>query len=130
YDASEVLADGKNPLRARMLAEIADDESRTALRRAYRAHRDETEGEITRGLLGARAIEIAPMATLFYAWNPGASSDSLRRWLTDRLGPIPQEVVEHMTYEFGKPTFTLLDYAWLLKREPLELWCTGQLVRH
>ena len=126
YDPGTVLADARDPERARLLAEAADQEARQVLARAWRDQRGLTEAELVDRLLG-RSPSPRRLAELFYGWNPGASADSLERWLSARARVSSEEALRlHAAY--GGP-LTLADRGFLLRRHPLEVWCAGELAR-
>jgi hypothetical protein len=98
--------------------------TRTHGRYGYRAPDD-----MVCRLLGRRATSPQHLAVLFYSWNPGASRDSLARWLAARGAELSSDQVARLEEAYGNPKFTLLDYGYLLDRHPLELWCAGALAR-
>ena len=57
YDSDDVLENPANPVRMKMLQEIAEEESRQALRRAYQNYAKQTP-ERNRSPFGGRAREI------------------------------------------------------------------------
>ena len=54
YNSDAVLSDPTNPDRKRMLQEIAEEESRSVLRRSYQAYHGQTEQQIVARLLGTK----------------------------------------------------------------------------
>ena len=139
YDADRVLSGADSLTRARMMNEIADDESRGALSRAYRAYRGLSPEETVARLLGTKGHSPRHLAIAYMAWHPGAgadsvhlaaTSDSLGAWLA-RFGAAtdPQETPATLLSRYGGPWLGLEDYAYLLDKHPLELWCAGALLR-
>ena len=129
YDARAVLTDPENPVRRRMLDEIAEEESRQALARAYRDYRardaDQSVARLVRGKTGSSR----ELAKVFYAWHPGADSEALEQWLAARLDGVTPEEVQRLAKAYGNPRLTLADHGYLLGRHPLEVWVAAELVR-
>ena len=67
YDAEDVLQNSANPLRQKMLQEIAEDESRSVLRRAYQNYAKQAPDEIVRRLIGTRGVVARRLTVLFFA---------------------------------------------------------------
>ena len=127
YDPARVLDTPQDPDRRRLLAEIADQESRDVLATAYRDQRDLPPREVERRLLGRHAKDPRYWAMLFYAGHPGATTEALAAWLAERIGPLSPSTLAHLTKAYGNPQLTLADFGFLLGRHPLEVWCAGQL---
>ena len=66
----DVLDNPTNPTRRKMLEEIAEEESRQALRRAYQNYARQTPEEIVRRVLGKGNTE-RRLTILFFAWRIG-----------------------------------------------------------
>ncbi len=129
YDAKRVLADSGDPDRRRMLEEIAQAEATAALSKAYRAYRTLAPPQIEARLLGRDARELRRLAMLFYAWHTGADEEALGAWIAARVGPVAPKKLHELARAYGSPRLTLADFGYLLGRDPLEIWCAGQLVR-
>jgi membrane peptidoglycan carboxypeptidase len=129
YDSAAVLADADNPERQRLLTAVAESESKHALAGAYRAYRGLSPREIADKLMGKRVGSPRRMAMLFFAWHAGADEVGLRDWLTQWVGNVPPAEVGRLYRAYSNPRLTLADYAWLLARHPLDVWCAGELVR-
>jgi membrane peptidoglycan carboxypeptidase len=129
YDANAVLADLDHPLRRTMLEEIADAEARAVVNIAYRDFHEQDEDQIVRRIAGPEPT-IRRLSMLYFAWHPGASADSLARWLTARTGEpaVAADVAPHMKRAYGTPRLTLADYSYLLNTHPLRLWAAGRMV--
>ena len=69
YNSDAVLADSANPDRKRMLDEIAEEESRIVIRRAYQAYHGQSEQQIIARLLGSKKNAERRLAILFFAWG-------------------------------------------------------------
>lgn len=130
YDAHAVLADPTHPLRRQMLLQAADDESRQILWRSWREYRDLAPAAVVDKLLGSRAASLRHQAILWYAWHPGAGPAALAAAMRPRFGEVPWETLVKLDHVYDNPRFTLLDDAYLLGRNPLDLWCAGALAAH
>ncbi|HTM58449.1 MAG TPA: transglycosylase domain-containing protein [Candidatus Udaeobacter sp.] len=129
YDAAAVLNDPENPLRNRMLSEAADEESQTFLRRAYRELKGVAPAEIPHRLFGP-APSGRELAAFYFASHRDAPPESLASWLTMMRGTEPDPALAtKMTAAYGDTAFSWLDYAYLLRTHPLELWCAAELAR-
>ena len=129
YDAAAVLEDADNPERQRLLASIADTEAKRSLAGAYRRYHGLSPAEVVDTLLGKRARAPRHLAMIFFAWHPGADEVALREWLTQRLGSVSPDEVRRLYRAYGNPRLTLSDCSWLLARQPLDVWCAGELMR-
>ena len=129
YDARAVLAESDNPDRRRMIEEVADEEARYFLDRAYRKYHDLPPGDIVERLLGGRAHSPRGLAVLFFAWNVGDDEEALSRWLATRLGPVGAGEVRRLFRSYDNPRLTVADYGYLLDLHPLDIWCAGALTR-
>ena len=129
YDFQAVMVDTGSADRRRLLKAAADEESRSILWRAYQREHGNAPGEIEQRVRGRDPASVSRAAALFYAWRPGAPADSLGAWLGARFPDIAPGELDRLARGFGNPAFTLLDYAYLLRLHPLELWCAGELAR-
>lgn len=129
YDARRVLEDPEDPVRKRMLEEIAAEEAREALWRAYGRYRGlRTTGQILLRLLEEeRVASPRSLSMVFFAWNPGSGPEQLHRFLRPRVPGITLEEARRLAQAYGDPRLTISDYGYLLDRHPLEVWCAGQL---
>jgi membrane peptidoglycan carboxypeptidase len=126
YNADAVLSDLNNAERQTMLAQIAEDESRAALRRAYQNFRAQTPEQITARLLGNKRNAERRLAILFFAWRIGADEQALAAWLAKNQHEATGEVVTKLFRAYRNPRLTLVDYAYLLSLHPLDLWCASE----
>jgi len=129
YDANDVIQNVDNAERHRLLEAVAKDEATHFLQTAYRTYRGLSLEESIQRLLGRRAASPRHLAMLFFAWHPGADADALAAWLQPRAGHISADEVHRLVRAYGNPRLNLADYAYLLGRHPLDVWCAGQLVR-
>lgn len=126
YNSDQVLSDANNSDRRHMLQEIAEEESRSALRRAYQSYRGQTEPQIVTRLLGNKRNAERRLAVLFFAWRIGADERALAAWLAKNQLPIRDPDVAKLFRAYNNPRLTLVDYAYLLSLHPLDLWCASE----
>ncbi len=130
YDAEKVLADPDDPVRHRLLEQIAQAETTAVLAGAFHAYRSLAPQEMEARLLGRHTRDLRHLAMLFYAWHTGAGEEELGRWLASRVGPVAPETIRALKRAYGNPRLTLADFGFLLDRRPLEVWCAGQLAQN
>ncbi len=128
YDAEALLKNPDHPARQRMLQEIADEEGRQILFKTYRRYRGLTPDAAISHLLGTRAKSARHLTMLFFAWHLGETPEQLRQWLKARSVTVDPDELGKLVHAYG-PRLTLLDYGYLLGRQPLEVWGVGELVR-
>lgn len=128
YDSDAVLSDPNNPDRQRLLREIAEQESRTVLRRAYVAYHGSTPEEIVHRMFGSR-LNVRHLAILYFAWKIGADEASLAAWLDKHQERHTPDMVSQLFRSYSNPRLTLSDYGYLLSTHPLEVWSAGELVK-
>ena len=128
YDARDVLANPANTDRRRMLQEIADEESRQALRRAYQNYAKQKPEEILRRVLG-RGNSERRLTILFFAWRIGSSKPDLKSWLEKNQMFLADTEISRLHRAYRNPRLTLADYGYLLSLHPLDLWSAGELRR-
>jgi membrane peptidoglycan carboxypeptidase len=127
YDAEDVLANPANPQRQKMLQEIAEDESRQALRRAYQNYAKQTPEAITARLVGSKKNIERRLTILFFAWHIGASESELKTWFEKNQVPVEDVDLGKLFRAYNNPRLGLTDYAYLLALHPLDLWCASEL---
>ncbi|HWP23538.1 MAG TPA: transglycosylase domain-containing protein [Candidatus Binatia bacterium] len=124
FDAEAVMSDPAHPTRVKMLQEIAEEESRAALRRAYQNYTQRPADEIVRRVVGTKGSAERRLAILFFAWRVGDGEGDLKAWL-EKHGADTRDVAK-LYRAFRNPRLTLADYAYLLSLHPLDLWCAGE----
>ena len=129
YDAEAVLKDPNHPDRERMVTEMADEESRQILSRAFHRYGGLTPDAAVSRLLGTKAKSPRHLAVAFYAWKIGTTPDELGQWLRSMGAASDPDTVQKLARSYGGSQLSLLDYGYLLGRQPLELWTVGELVR-
>lgn len=125
YNSDEVLDNPENPDRQRMLQEIAEEESRSTLRRAYQNYAKQTPEEIVNRLLGQKGQIERRLTILFFAWHIGNDEEALTSWLAKHEINTTDIDVGKLFRAFNNPRLTLVDYAYLLGLHPLDLWCAS-----
>jgi membrane peptidoglycan carboxypeptidase len=128
YDAEALLKDPIHPDRQRMLTEIGDDEARQVLLRAYRNYSGLTPSAAIASLLGSRAKSPRHLAMLFFAWHLGETPAQLGQWLESQSVKVPAGDLDKLVATYGGSRLTLLDYAYLLDRQPMEVAGVGEIV--
>ncbi|MBI3783183.1 MAG: transglycosylase domain-containing protein [Deltaproteobacteria bacterium] len=129
YEAGTILDDPDNPVRQTMLAEIADNEAHRFLWHTYRRYADLKPERIADRMLGGRVTSPRHLAILFFAWKIGTSEEELGRWLRLKTVALSPQEVHRLYKAYSNPRLTIADYGYLLGRNSLEVWTTGQLVR-
>jgi membrane peptidoglycan carboxypeptidase len=129
YDAKAVLADLEHPDRRRFLREIAEEEERQALWRAYRAYHPLEPDAAAARLLRGRKSSARELAKVFYAWHPGASPEELEDWLSERVDGLTTDDAQRLARAYGGPRLTVSDFGYLLGRHPIEVWVAGEMAR-
>ncbi|HEX2932513.1 MAG TPA: transglycosylase domain-containing protein [Candidatus Binatia bacterium] len=125
YDSDNVLSNPANAQRIKMLQEIAEEESRATLRRAYQNYAKHSGDEIARRL-GTRGSIERRLAILFFAWRIGNSEEALKTWLEKSQVQTNEVEIGKLFRAFSNPRLSLFDYAYLLSVNPLDLWCAGE----
>jgi membrane peptidoglycan carboxypeptidase len=126
YNADAVLADPTKPDRKRMLQEIAEEESRSVLRRAYQAYHGQTEQQIVARMLGTKKNAERRLAVLFFAWRIGNNEQALAAWLEKHQIKLKDQDLAKLFRAYQNPRLTQVDYAYLLSLHPLDLWCASE----
>ena len=126
YDANDVLDNPDNPTRRQMLQEIADEESRIALRRAYQNYAKQSPDEIVKRLLGSKGNIERRLAILFFAWKIGDDEEALAAWFEQHEAKSAETDVAKLFRAYHNPRLTVVDYAYLLSVHPLDLWCATE----
>lgn len=128
YDVDALLNDPTYPDRERVVAQLADDEARQILSRAYGRYRGLTPEAAVSRLLGSRATSARHLAILYYAWDLRETGAPLAEWLKTMGAPVDADTARRLERSYGGRHLTLLDYGYLLGRPPLEVWTVGELV--
>jgi membrane peptidoglycan carboxypeptidase len=132
YDAATVLADPEHPTRRALLNEAVDDEVKQILHRAYKRFHGLSPNAVVSSLLDRRAKSSRHLAILFFAWHRRADQDpvsGMDRWLKSHGVEASPEELDRLVRAYQNPRLTLADYAYLLDRHPLDVWCAEQMMR-
>jgi cell division protein FtsI/penicillin-binding protein 2 len=129
YDADGVLNQPDNPVRLRMLHEIADKEARDVLFASFQSYRNLSAQEIIDKLLGSGSKSLRHLAILFFAWNPDGNADRLAQWFESHGMPISEDEASGLLKAYDPARLNISDYGYLLNRHPLDVWCAGVLQR-
>jgi membrane peptidoglycan carboxypeptidase len=130
YDAAAVLSQSEHPERQRLLREIADEETRQHLARAWTIYRGLGAPAVLARLLGPQGRSPRRLALAFFAWHPGAGIEDFRAWLHAHHLAVPERELPALVRAYGRGELTLSDFAYLLGRHPLELWVAGEVARN
>ena len=126
YDSADVLENPANPERQKMLQEIAEEESRQVLRRAYQIYAKQSPEEIAARLLRTKGNIERRLTILFFNWRIGASENDLKEWFERNKVSTQGVDLDKLFRAYSNPRLTLVDYAYLLALHPLDLWCAGE----
>lgn len=129
YNTDTVLNDPDDPVRLRMLSEIADKESQHILFEAFKDYRGLDQQAIVEKILGSRSTDPRHLAMLFFAWNPQADPDALGQWLKSRGSAVSYDEADKLFKSYDPGRLNVSDYGYLLNRHPLEVWASGEMVR-
>ena len=131
YDAKAVIKDRNHPQRKKMLGEIAEKEGRQSLWRYYKKYRKQKPDTILKKLLGKKERSLRHLILLYYGWHPDASDNEVAIWLEDQLGKgkVSYDKAFRIVKRYHKPHYTMKDYSYLLRKNPLELWTVYTMIR-
>jgi hypothetical protein len=135
YDMDEVMLNATHPVRMRILGEAADKEAAQILMRSYKAYQGQDRVQILRQFLGSRVNSARALTILFYAWKAEQKAETepeaaLGRWLAANGVNATGRQLRSLTKAYDNPRLNLLDYGYLLRRHPLDLFCAGALYRN
>jgi membrane peptidoglycan carboxypeptidase len=131
YDAKKALSDPTDPVRLAILGQAADAENRIALASSCRAYRGTSERDAIVRLTSKAAPSLRDLTLVFFAWNPRGDESALHEWIEPRIpGGISEDEAVTLFETYGRLKFGLADYAYLLDKNPVEVWCAGELQRH
>jgi membrane peptidoglycan carboxypeptidase len=129
YDPDAVLNDPDNSVRLYLLKEIADKESQHFLYEAYDKYRHQDTDAIVDRLLEKKGASPRYLAMAFLAWNPKADVDGLAQWLESHGAPVTPDEARKLFKAYDPGRLNISDYGYLLNRQPLDVWCAGQLIQ-
>ncbi|HXL14668.1 MAG TPA: transglycosylase domain-containing protein, partial [Methylomirabilota bacterium] len=129
YSVDEVLSGADSVRRQSMLTEIIDEESQSTLSKAYREYHGLTLDESLEHLLGTQCRSRRHLAVLYLAWHPTAPAESLGAWLMAHADGDSTLTPEELLRMYQGTWLGLEDYAYLLNKDPLEIWTVGALAQ-
>ena len=129
YDPDSILSNPDDPTRLQMLKEIADKESQHFLFEAFKDYRGQNLQAIVEKLLGTRSTSARHLAMLYFAWNARGDAAGLARSLQTLGVSVSNDEASHLLKSYDPARLNISDYAFLLNRNPLELWAAGQLAQ-
>jgi len=145
FDSRAVLEQSDDPTRTQLLEQIADEDGRQILARVYQRYRSLSQPAILAQLLNRSARSYRDLAVVFYAWRagvlsqtgadaksgmPGTDTGALASWLKENVGQVTPHEVQRLERAYGNPRLTIADFGYLLHKNPLELWGSGELARN
>jgi membrane peptidoglycan carboxypeptidase len=130
YDTERVLSGQDSLRRHAMLTEIVNGESELTIARATKEYKGLSVEETLQRLLGSRSRSPRHLAIVYLAWNLKDSPVSLDSWLRRYAAPDSMIPADRLMKMYAAGWLGLEDYAYLLDRNPLELWTAGALVRN
>jgi membrane peptidoglycan carboxypeptidase len=125
YDEQTILADGDHPERQTLLKAAAERETRQHLSIAWRRFAQLPLQESVRELCGSDESALRRFAVFYLGRRPDASLDEL---VKAARGVFPGHAADLTTalaphhIAHGRRDYSLTDQAWLMKREPLQIW--------
>ena len=125
YDERSILEDPAHPQRRALLEAAADRETRQHLARAWRLVAPRTPLESVRALCGDDEQTLRRFAIFHLKMVPDASLDELRKAAQRAFPARTEEILRDMGklhVAHGRRRYSLSDEAWLMKREPLQVW--------
>jgi len=129
YDTRALLADIKHPLRNQFLQESAEHEAKLFLVKYHRKYSGLSEGSIVSRLMGKRLSSARHMAMVHFAWHPWSGDEDLSLWLMDFGIRLDAGKLAVLTKKYGNGRYNLADFAYLLKKSPMEIWAAGQIAQ-
>ncbi|MGR9107178.1 MAG: transglycosylase domain-containing protein [Gammaproteobacteria bacterium] len=129
YDSQALLQDRNHPLRRQFLLDSVHHEAKLFLAKYYRKYRGLSEHEIVSRLLNTKTRSVNRLALLFFAWHPDGYEYDLLKWL-EPFGerPDPNQLAKLLD-KYKRSEYTPADYAYLLRKHPLEIWAAEKMAR-
>jgi len=129
YDVNALLADTKHPLRRTFLEESADHEARLFLVKYHRKYSKLSESNIVIRLLGERSHSARHLSMLYFSWNTSAGDKDLADWLKRFDVKVSPKELARLVRKYGYAKYSLADTAYMLRKQPLEVWTAGEIAR-
>lgn len=132
YDEQAILADVEHPERWVLLNAAVERETRQHLSIAWRRFARRPLEECIRELCGSDEGALRRFAVFHLGGKPNASLDELvraARAVFPRHANLMTELAAHHV-ALGRRHYGLTDQAWLMKREPLQIWLLRDRALH
>lgn len=129
YDAKALLEDSKYPQRREFLIESAHYEARLLLSKYHRKYRGLPEREIVTHFLNKRVESPSHLAMAYFAWHSEGDGYDFTKWLGAFPVRLNAEQIADLVDKYKRPEYTLSDYAYLLRKHPMEIWAAGKIAR-
>ncbi len=129
---AKLLEDDLDPRREAYLAQFADREGQSFLRRFWRKTDNRTPEELRAMLLDGLKPNADRLSAVFRYLEPEASAEALGAFLATRLGenaPAPDRLAS-LHERFALDAFDLPDRGYVARVHPLELWLVAYRLRH
>ncbi len=129
---AKLLEDDLDPRREAYLAQFADREGQSFLRRFWRKTDNRTPEELRAMLLDGLKPNADRLSAVFRYLEPEASAEALGAFLATRLGenaPAPDRLAS-LHERFALEAFDLPDRGYVARVHPLELWLVAYRLRH
>ena len=129
YDERAILENPAHPDRRALLESAVARESREQLLAAFVKYGKLDADEAVRQLCGANGRQLERFAVYFFGAYPEASAEALAEEAS-RL--FPERAAEaaaaapRLVRGYGRRGLSLSDQAWLMKRDPFEIWLVRQ----
>src|SRR6185503_19606725 len=94
--------------------------------KAYRQYRGKTSAELVDQVLGQQHDSARKLAMLYLAWHDDATPETLSSWLKSQNLKETFDA-ERLYKSYDPHRLTLEDFAYLLNRHPLDVWCARQM---
>ena len=130
YDTNAVLNNTDDPVRRHMLGEIGDKEAQHFLYEAYDSYRHQDPHAIVDRMLEGKNSSPRRLSILYLAWTPGADAEGLAHWLEAHGVSVSADEAHHLFKSYDPGRLNISDYGYLLHRNPLDVWCAGQIVQN
>jgi membrane peptidoglycan carboxypeptidase len=135
-NSAELLKDDNDPRRQEYLADFADREGTTFLRKFWKKYqKKDTQARLDTFLDGLRPTPIRLAAVHRYLL-PNANQDSFNLFVRAHLTGVKtsekltDERLQKLYKAYGPGTYDLPDQGYIAKVHPLDLWLIGYLLNH
>ncbi len=130
YNENLILKQRNHPDRMRLLQKIGTEKAVDLLLFHYRTFHGLSVDEIINRLIPKEKDLAEQMAILFYAWTTERNESKLRKWFDRYDIEIYQTGIKRLIKKYDVPNWKIKDYAYLLNKHPIELWCAGQIIQN